>query len=390
MSSLLEGFIKRFVQCGQCKNPETDILVTKKGGQKDVVMECNACGAKTPVDMRHKLTTYIMNNPPETSKRKETMQMKSGEPDGLEQGPEISDEESKEKEKRERKKERREKKKERESETEGADGKEKKKKKDKKAKGEKSRSKAKSEKRSGGEDVPANTGDGSDDADDTEFQTDTSKKAQEQRMSQLSSAAAAMTASAGSGKERRSSKTETNGSDESDEDDNEVEEEEEPEEQEVVQLREAAANEGANGTLEALANMCIERPESEAHVLVEGLLGGSSSLPARAKTVRNHFTMYAQEDEEKQVQILCALEYFLTDTAPAQQHELPLVLKLLYDSDAIDDNAIHRWYNNVCCANAHGVAKSDALAVRKAASKFVEWLREAEEESDEDDGEVEN
>ena len=62
LTQLLEGFIKRFVQCGQCNNPETDIVLTKK---ETIELVCKACGAVTQVDMRHKLCTFILKNPPE-------------------------------------------------------------------------------------------------------------------------------------------------------------------------------------------------------------------------------------------------------------------------------------------------------------------------------------
>jgi len=61
LTQLLEGFIKRFVQCGQCNNPETDIVLTKK---ETIELVCKACGAVTQVDMRHKLCTFILKNPP--------------------------------------------------------------------------------------------------------------------------------------------------------------------------------------------------------------------------------------------------------------------------------------------------------------------------------------
>ena len=61
LSALLEGFIKRFVQCGQCNNPETEIMLTKR---ETIELQCKACGAVTQVDMRHKLCTFILKNPP--------------------------------------------------------------------------------------------------------------------------------------------------------------------------------------------------------------------------------------------------------------------------------------------------------------------------------------
>lgn len=63
----LDGFIIKFVLCGACKNPETQIQIKGKGNlQKD----CKACGRITDVDLRHKLSSYILKNPPPSSGKK--------------------------------------------------------------------------------------------------------------------------------------------------------------------------------------------------------------------------------------------------------------------------------------------------------------------------------
>ncbi|KAI3642691.1 hypothetical protein MP228_012246 [Amoeboaphelidium protococcarum] len=59
----LDGFIQRFVLCGECLNPETVLLV----GKDEILRDCKACGKRTRVDMRHKLVTYIQKNPPTSS-----------------------------------------------------------------------------------------------------------------------------------------------------------------------------------------------------------------------------------------------------------------------------------------------------------------------------------
>jgi len=61
LRELLDAFIDKFVLCGSCKNPETDIIVTKT---EMIVRDCKACGERTGVDMRHRLSTYILKNPP--------------------------------------------------------------------------------------------------------------------------------------------------------------------------------------------------------------------------------------------------------------------------------------------------------------------------------------
>lgn len=61
LRELLDAFIDKFVLCGSCKNPETDLIITKN---EMIVRDCKACGERTGVDMRHRLSTYILKNPP--------------------------------------------------------------------------------------------------------------------------------------------------------------------------------------------------------------------------------------------------------------------------------------------------------------------------------------
>nr|CAG4643940.1 EOG090X05QT [Lepidurus arcticus] len=63
LQGMLDGFIKRFVLCPGCDNPETVLLVNIKKGI--IGQTCKACGYQGQLDMRHKLTTFILKNPPE-------------------------------------------------------------------------------------------------------------------------------------------------------------------------------------------------------------------------------------------------------------------------------------------------------------------------------------
>ncbi|CAE6346539.1 unnamed protein product [Rhizoctonia solani] len=67
LRELLDGFIDKFVLCAECKNPETDLVVDSK--TENISRDCKACGARTNVDMRHKLTTFIIKNPPKKAKK---------------------------------------------------------------------------------------------------------------------------------------------------------------------------------------------------------------------------------------------------------------------------------------------------------------------------------
>ncbi|KAJ7170823.1 domain found in IF2B/IF5-domain-containing protein [Mycena crocata] len=64
LRELLDGFIDKFVLCKSCKNPETELIILKSGRIENIIRDCKACGERTDVDMRHKLTTFILKNPP--------------------------------------------------------------------------------------------------------------------------------------------------------------------------------------------------------------------------------------------------------------------------------------------------------------------------------------
>ena len=61
----LDGFINRFVLCKKCKNPETDVQV--KDGR--ISLDCKACGQRSEVDLRLKLSSFILKNQPKKGKK---------------------------------------------------------------------------------------------------------------------------------------------------------------------------------------------------------------------------------------------------------------------------------------------------------------------------------
>lgn len=63
LQGLLDGFIKKFVLCPQCSNPETNLVILSR--KQLILQRCIACGHQGPVDMNHKLTTFILKNPPD-------------------------------------------------------------------------------------------------------------------------------------------------------------------------------------------------------------------------------------------------------------------------------------------------------------------------------------
>jgi translation initiation factor 5 len=61
----LDGFIQKFVLCKKCKNPETDVHI--KDGR--ITLDCKACGQRTDVDLRLKLSGFILKNAPKKGKK---------------------------------------------------------------------------------------------------------------------------------------------------------------------------------------------------------------------------------------------------------------------------------------------------------------------------------
>uniref|UniRef100_A0A183DSL6 Eukaryotic translation initiation factor 5 n=1 Tax=Gongylonema pulchrum TaxID=637853 RepID=A0A183DSL6_9BILA len=65
LQEILDGFIKKFVLCAACENPETTLIV-KKG---QIQSRCKACGNISVIDPKHKLSTFIMKNPPKVDEK---------------------------------------------------------------------------------------------------------------------------------------------------------------------------------------------------------------------------------------------------------------------------------------------------------------------------------
>lgn len=54
LQDLLDGFIRKFVLCPECDNPETDLKVSSKKGT--ISQGCKACGFHGPLEVNHKVS----------------------------------------------------------------------------------------------------------------------------------------------------------------------------------------------------------------------------------------------------------------------------------------------------------------------------------------------
>ncbi|KAK5886616.1 hypothetical protein CesoFtcFv8_017630 [Champsocephalus esox] len=63
LQDMLDGFVRKFVLCPECDNPETELHVNPK--KQTIGNSCKACGYRGMLDTRHKLCTFILKNPPD-------------------------------------------------------------------------------------------------------------------------------------------------------------------------------------------------------------------------------------------------------------------------------------------------------------------------------------
>jgi translation initiation factor 5 len=382
---VLQGFIKKYVQCYSCGNPETVVKVKKE----NISLKCKACGAISEVDARLKLNTFIIKNPPENKLSKAEKKVKKAEAERMAGLTE-----------------------------EAAEGMMKVKK--DKDKSKKSSSKKKKDGEGDGSLEPAGSaenGEGDDEEEDEEeevvWQTDTSEAAMKARAAeQLSAATAALVTQGNVEAEREAARRrEEKRLAQEAEDRRRAEEAEEAErlakeaaKKLVVEepadwealaaelaslMQQGAAPEKVQMAM-AAATLC-GGAAGRLRALYGAILGGASPGDKLDILVNAHTRYLAPHSRDASGQLfqLVALEHLLAAQLPARAREVPAVLKTLYDEDLVDEKIFVAWFNKSTAAGALGVGAEEAAAVRAAAKRFVDWLEEAEEDSDEDDSDEE-
>ncbi|KAG0596927.1 hypothetical protein M758_UG296400 [Ceratodon purpureus] len=381
LAALLENFIKKYVQCYGCGNPETEVVITKT---QLITLKCAACGYLSDVDMRDKLTTFILKNPPEQKKGgKKDRALRRAEKERLKEG-EAADEQMKKLKREALKKSK-----------SGDDKVAKKKQGSDDEELSPSASQADDEETAG------------DDEDDVQWQTDTSAEAAQRRIIEQLTTATSEMVMIGIGVEKNEASPRAKTSKESpgklkslrkslskkSDTDNEAKDPESPKEEPSSRekLLEDFKQCLKNGTTPAqlaayLQSKC--EPKSEAMdaffvALFEGCGKGLHKEIAKKKT----YLDAAVQDEASQKDLLSAIETFCAEIPANACKEIALLLKILYDEEILEEEQILLWYDAVPATNgaSNGSDGSKAALVRNSARPFVDWLRSAEAESEEDD-----
>ncbi|KAL0461972.1 UNVERIFIED_CONTAM: Eukaryotic translation initiation factor 5 [Sesamum latifolium] len=363
LAGLLENFIKKYVQCYGCGNPETEILITKN---QMIQLKCAACGFVSDVDMRDKLTTFIVKNPPEPKKgSKDKKALRRAEKERLKEG-EAADEELKKLKK---------------------DAKKKGSSKDGPAKAGSTRKKAGSsdEERKSPPRGPADEKvEDDEDDDDIEWQTDTSLEAARQRIQeQLTSVTADMVMLSTDEKEKKTKATDKardNSKVASPTVDNSVAENGKTSQKKLVEEVKENLKKGISANqLQSFLGSLPGSAQEVMNALYEALLDGVEKGFANVVTKKkSYLAATVAQGEDSQLLLLRAIEEFCGKPNPSAVKEVALVLKALYDADVLEEENIVQWYEE-------GVAGSNKdSSIWKNAKPFIDWLQSAESESEEE------
>ncbi|CAH1262702.1 eukaryotic translation initiation factor 5-like [Branchiostoma lanceolatum] len=312
LQDLLDIFIKKFVLCQECDNPETNLKVFVKKGV--IAQHCIACGHSAMLDMTHKLTTYILKYPPDQPKAKDT--------------PSKTDS----KRKRDKKG--------KQQQENGTDG--------------------------GSPTSHSPPPDKEDDdwGDDGDWSVDTSAEAVAARMEQLlTDGAKAITLNDDLVKT--------------------VEERLNLFFEFVKAKRDAGHIEGNDKEIFAEAER-LEVHEKGILVLCELLL--DDKMVTQLKKYRKIFLRFCYESPKTQKNFLGGFEQLVNLHKEVLLPKVPVLLKTMYDLDLVDEEVILQWGDKV---SKKYVSKELSQQIHDKAAPFITWLKEAEEETSEDEDEVE-
>ena len=114
------------------------------------------------------------------------------------------------------------------------------------------------------------------------------------------------------------------------------------------------------------------------NALLEALFGGMGKGFAKEVAKKKNYLEAVTQDGGSQMVLLHAIESFSAKANPQAAKEVPLVLKALYDEDVLEEEIILEWYNQGL------VAGNKSSQIWKIVKPFIEWLQNAESESDEE------
>ncbi|XP_046968209.1 eukaryotic translation initiation factor 5 [Vanessa cardui] len=330
LQDLLDGFIRKFVLCPECDNPETELIVSTK--RNTISQGCKACGYHGPLEFNHKLNTFILKNPPAADPSMQGSSLTEGNRGkrSKRSGPAANGNHDGDNHEAKN-----------ESEVPVTPT----------APNPKSKKKSKA---------------AEDDDDDCNWTVDVSEEAVRARMQDLTEGAKSMTLSEDSEKNEKQRMDLFYSF--------------------LKQRSDAGEVEGAKAISDILHEADRLEVKSKALLVAFEVLVGANTLAGDVKRHRALLLRLARAEPRAPRAALHALTA-LAATSAALLPRVPAVLKLLYDLDIVDERTILEW----AAKPSRKFAPKEVVAdVLKRAQPFVDWLQQADEEDSSDDASEED
>lgn len=340
LQNILSKYIEKFVLCPSCGNPETVMEVKGKKKSATIWLSCKACGTTSEADNSHKLCTYILKEMSGPSKglTKEERRKKKAERLAAEKNGEEPEGEKKEKKKKKKKS----KKKDKDSDSDSDKERRRRRRKEKKRK---ERELAEAEK--GENNDPKINPEDSEENNDTEIQPLVS-------------------------------------------------------EMESITVHDVAAIDSAVTSLQSsmAANLAKDKFVEEATKLQTNCgLSPKDRIPIlffaimcdqpTATQMQNASALSSLADtKEAQIEMLVCLEETVVRCEESKKETalavIPLILKMLYDEDVVDEEIIMQWFDNEIKIKHTRCAVSDEVRaqIKTNAQPIIDWLKEADTEEE--------
>ncbi|KAM0845370.1 hypothetical protein ACQ4PT_056411 [Festuca glaucescens] len=197
---------------------------------------------------------------------------------------------------------------------------------------------------------PTHSGDAADeDDDDVQWQTDTSAEAARKRIAeQLSAATAEMVV---------------------------LSTEETPYDELVEEIKSSLGNAATAAQLKAVLSSSTLPAKDVMNALFEALFHGAGKGFANDVKKNREYLAAAVPDEGAQILLLQAIGSFCSECSAEALKEVPVVLKVLYDGDVLEEETIVQWYDEA-------VAAGECSKAVENARRFVEWLQSAKSDEE--------
>lgn len=331
LQDLLDGFIRKFVLCPECDNPETDLTVSAKN--QTISQSCKACGFHGLLKVNHKVNTFILKNPPTLNPAAQGSSLTEGKrskrckgKNGTENGnADINN-----------------------SNAKNSDG-------DSDGGNQASQTEA---------EISAALPEKNDDDDD--WSVDVSKEAIRARLQDLTDGAKSMTIS---------------------------DDYDKTEKERIDIFYEIVKKKLDAGKLESVAehkDLLIEAERldivNKASLVLAELLF-SENLPQDVRKHRVLLLRFTHNNPKAQRYLIGGIEQVIALHKDKLLPKVAGILKLFYDNDILDEKVLLEWSQKV---SKKYVAKDVATEIHEKAKPFIQWLKEAEEEDSSEEEEDED